>query len=670
LNLLNFVSLVPMSVDGSPHRVPVFKRVFLSSLSKEIGSKWPTGKQEEKLDDSEHVSQISQIDISWTPPDLHKKRMLFSGSRRKWRYNFISHTKQPEECLPKATTSMRQTVFGHSKDENECPSKTACLMNSVCTPEILSSKDSPVKIVGRCDLQSSCREKKPMKANTLRRIQLRRTNSAKKLFQDFGSGGECGYCSEFFSKQDPTNDGKRAFECEINLHSKVEFNEYDESNDDMILISEWSDGVSQESITIQTSSQTSESCSVTVEATDHHLNSCSSNPTTNSSPVEFCHFAINSKRFNGRRRFIQGGFAEQFQKSIKRQMSNLNIWHHRRRNDNAFSKDNHAWFNKKEHENIQYELIAIDMEYGYYKCICKVARTSLKVLIIFHRYVFESYNLKCGMIFNLYLPYLKFFCESKSTPVILTPSLIDIFCAKMPHSEFYTFDTFAYYQDCNPLLWFIMIKNVPSYFPSQCKAQNKRNIFDSPVISVAERRVRFMGSSSRDAGINITDVICAPSLKCIDLADRFVEGYESKLEEKDKILEIKIDGGFSESIQHYHVHEQLKANIMECGYRIDKTHETSYKCPENCNNESSIKMNERVTETLKSIRSKYSDSTNRTMVVFVDKCLEPALRFLIKQPLIALELYVLRKLDAEDDRKEIEKGLFKNSFAVRRFRQF
>ncbi|XP_003374090.1 conserved hypothetical protein [Trichinella spiralis] len=31
-----------MSFDGSQHRVPVFKRDFLSSLSKEIGSKWPT----------------------------------------------------------------------------------------------------------------------------------------------------------------------------------------------------------------------------------------------------------------------------------------------------------------------------------------------------------------------------------------------------------------------------------------------------------------------------------------------------------------------------------------------------------------------------------------------------------------------------------------------------
>ncbi|XP_003374094.1 hypothetical protein Tsp_08821 [Trichinella spiralis] len=319
---------------------------------------------------------------------------------RRYRYNFISHTKQPEECLPKVTTSMGETVFGHSKDENECPSNTACPMISVCTPEILSLQDSPVKIVGRCDLQSSCHEKKTRKASILRRIQLKRTNSAKKLFQDFASGGECGYCSEFFSEENRTNDGrKRAFECEISLHSKVEFDEY---GDEKILISEWSDGFSQESIAIQTSSQTSESCSITVETMDHHSNSSSSNATS-SSPVEICHFAINTKRFNGRRRFIQGGLAEQFEKSIKRQMSNLNIWHHRRRNDNAFSKDNYVSFKKEEHENIQYELIAVDIEYGYYKCICKVARASSKVLIIFNRYVFESYNLKCALCTELKL---------------------------------------------------------------------------------------------------------------------------------------------------------------------------------------------------------------------------------------------------------------------------
>ncbi|KRY70472.1 hypothetical protein T4A_3313, partial [Trichinella pseudospiralis] len=586
---LNFDLLVSMSVDGSPHRVPVFKRVFLSSLSKEIGSKWPTGKQEEKLDDSEHVSQISQIDISWTPPDLHKKRMLFSGSRRKWRYNFISHTKQSEESQPKATTSMRQTVFGHSKDENECPSKTACLMSSVCNLEIFSSKDSPVKIVGRCDLQSPCRGKKPMKANTLRRIQLRRTNSAKKLFQDFGSGGECGYCSEFFNKQDPTNDGKPAFECQINLHSNVEFNEYGESNDDMILISEWSDGVSQESIAIQTSSQTSESCSVTVEATDHHLNSCSSNPTS-SSPVEFCHFAINNKRFNGRRRFIQGGFAEQFQKSIKRQMSNLNIWHHRRRNDNAFSKDNHAWFNKKEHENIQ------------------------RLYFLFHSTKFSSR-------------------------------------AKMP--ELYAFDTFAYYRDCNPLLLFIMIKDGPSSNQPFCAAGNRSGLCDEPMMSVVERKLRYMGATSRAAGINITDVICAPSLKYIALADSFIEGYESKLEEKDKVLKIKIDGGFSESIDYYYLQEQLKTNVMESGFPVDQIYETSYKCPKHRNYETFIEMDERITETLKSIRAKYSDSTERTMAIFVNKSLESVLQFITNGPPIPLERYVENIMKAQDTSTQI-----------------
>ncbi|KRY80655.1 hypothetical protein T4D_2204 [Trichinella pseudospiralis] len=236
----------------------------------------------------------------------------------------------------------------------------------------------------------------------------------------------------------------------------------------------------------------------------------------------------------------------------------------------------------------------------------------------------------------------------------------------MSITEFYTFDTFAYYQDCNPLLWFIMIKNLPSYFPSQCKekltdrnqllAVNKGDIFDSPAISLAERRILFMGSSSRDAGINITDVICAPSLKCIDMADRFIEGYESKLEEKCKVLKIKIDGGFSESIQHYHVHEQLKASIMDSGYPIDRTYETSYKCAENCNYETSIKMEERLAETVKSIRAKHSDSTNRTVIVFVDKTVEQSLQFLIKQPLITLELYIVKKWAVEYERKKIKKS--------------
>ncbi|KRY86348.1 hypothetical protein T4D_2510 [Trichinella pseudospiralis] len=224
----------------------------------------------------------------------------------------------------------------------------------------------------------------------------------------------------------------------------------------------------------------------------------------------------------------------------------------------------------------------------------------------------------------------------------------------MPIVEFHTFDTFAYYQDRNPLLWFVMIKNVPSYFPPELRTEDNEdaNIWPS---YLAEKRIQFLGSTTRDAGINVTDVICAPSLQLINLANSFIEGYESKLEKKDKVLEIKIDGGFSESIQYYYVHEKLKANFIKCGYPIDRAHETSYKCPENCNNESPMKMNERVTETLKSIRAKYSDSTGRTMVVFMDKCLEPAIRFLIKQPLIALELYVVKKLYEEDERKKIEK---------------
>ncbi|KAL1230580.1 Ubiquitin-associated and SH3 domain-containing protein [Trichinella pseudospiralis] len=129
-----------------------------------------------------------------------------------------------------------------------------------------------------------------------------------------------------------------------------------------------------------------------------------------------------------------------------------------------------------------------------------------------------------------------------------------------------------------------MIKNVPSYFPPELRTEDNEdaNIWPS---YLAEKRIQFLGSTTRDAGINVTDVICAPSLQLINLANSFIEGYESKLEKKDKVLEIKIDGGFSESIQYYYVHEKLKANFIKCGYPIDRAHETSYKCPENCNNE-------------------------------------------------------------------------------------
>ncbi|KRY16154.1 hypothetical protein T12_9142 [Trichinella patagoniensis] len=230
----------------------------------------------------------------------------------------------------------------------------------------------------------------------------------------------------------------------------------------------------------------------------------------------------------------------------------------------------------------------------------------------------------------------------------------------MPEPELYTFDTFAYYNDCNPLLWFIMIQDMPPSTPPYCKARNRGALWNAPVMPIVQRKLCLMGAASRDAGINITDVICAPSLKCILLADSFIEGYESKLDDKDQVLEMKIDGGFSESLDYYHQHEQLKTNVMESGFRVDKTHDTSYKYPEYCNYESFDKMDERIHETLKSIRTKYADSTNRTMAVFVNKSLESVLQFITKEPPIPLELYIARKAEAKNELVGVSLDIYTN----------
>ncbi|KRX46658.1 hypothetical protein T05_6506 [Trichinella murrelli] len=219
----------------------------------------------------------------------------------------------------------------------------------------------------------------------------------------------------------------------------------------------------------------------------------------------------------------------------------------------------------------------------------------------------------------------------------------------MLETQFYCFTTSAYYRDCNPLLWFIIHKDVARpYHPSLREAENQCPSLKPMCKAMAEMRIEFLGTASCEAAIKVTDVISAPSSQCVNLAASFIKGYESKLEEKDKVLEIKIDGGFSESIGYYQMHEQFKTSFVECGYRIDKTYETFYKkCPKNSNYETSAEINDRLMETVKSIRTKYADSTSRTVAIFVDATLQSALEFLITEPPTTLEIHILKALHAK-----------------------
>ncbi|KRX67959.1 hypothetical protein T09_14432 [Trichinella sp. T9] len=218
----------------------------------------------------------------------------------------------------------------------------------------------------------------------------------------------------------------------------------------------------------------------------------------------------------------------------------------------------------------------------------------------------------------------------------------------MLETEFYCFNTSAYYRDCNPLLWFIILKDVVRpHHPSLREAENQCPSLKPLCKTMAEMRIEFLGTASCEAAIKVTDVISAPSSQCVNLAASFIKGYESKLEEKDKVLEIKIDGGFSESIGYYQMHEQFKTSFVECGYHIDKTYETFYKkCPKNSNYETSAEINDRLMETVKSIRTKYADSTSRTVAIFVDATLQSALEFLITEPPTTLEIHILKALHA------------------------
>ncbi|OUC41997.1 hypothetical protein D917_10521, partial [Trichinella nativa] len=115
----------------------------------------------------------------------------------------------------------------------------------------------------------------------------------------------------------------------------------------------------------------------------------------------------------------------------------------------------------------------------------------------------------------------------------------------MLETEFYCFNTSAYYRDCNPLLWFIILKDVVRpYHPSlreekhtdrnSLLAENQCPSLKPLWKTMAEMRIEFLGAASCEAAIKVTDVISAPSSQCVNLAASFIKGYESKLEEKDK----------------------------------------------------------------------------------------------------------------------------------------
>ncbi|KRZ35905.1 hypothetical protein T4C_12100 [Trichinella pseudospiralis] len=196
----------------------------------------------------------------------------------------------------------------------------------------------------------------------------------------------------------------------------------------------------------------------------------------------------------------------------------------------------------------------------------------------------------------------------------------------MSQFDFKTFDSLAFRWDSTQLFWFILVEE--DGFPLLCfsAGKNEDREWKSQSMTTIEARSGLMGEASHEARFNITDVICAPSIKCIIAADSFIKGFERDQKGKMKNLNIKIDGGLSESIEGYYLQKQFRSLALERGYAVDEVYETSVKWSENGKIDPYVNLNWRINAALESFRKKYSVSKHTMVAVFVDKSLESVLR--------------------------------------------
>ncbi|KRX92463.1 hypothetical protein T4E_366 [Trichinella pseudospiralis] len=199
-------------------------------------------------------------------------------------------------------------------------------------------------------------------------------------------------------------------------------------------------------------------------------------------------------------------------------------------------------------------------------------------------------------------------------------------------SNLSTFDSWSVRWHFTHELWFIFVEEDVLPFLRLGAGRKEEGVRKSGFATMTEKRSRAMGTASHYARFNIVDVICAPSFTCITAADNFIKGFEGGLKDEIKVLDIKVDGGLSSSVEGYYLQKQFLSLAAEGGYRVDETYETSVKCPENCKIDPYINLYWRINAALESIRKKYSGSMDKMVVVFVDKSLES----LLKEVLVGL----------------------------------
>ncbi|OUC41977.1 hypothetical protein D917_10541 [Trichinella nativa] len=188
-----------------------------------------------------------------------------------------------------------------------------------------------------------------------------------------------------------------------------------------------------------------------------------------------------------------------------------------------------------------------------------------------------------------------------------------------------SFDSLVFHWNFTQMLWFIMVEEDDN--PNLCvdAKSDQENVWNSSSLAMAERKSYAMGRAARYAQYHITDVICAPSFKCVNVADNFIRGFECGNKDEMKKLKIKINGGLSSTVECYYLYKEFRSLAVERGYRVDATYEGSVEWPGDKIIDPYVNLLWRINAIVQSLMMEYPGIREQMVAVFVDKSVESVL---------------------------------------------
>ncbi|KRX92468.1 hypothetical protein T4E_7607 [Trichinella pseudospiralis] len=202
----------------------------------------------------------------------------------------------------------------------------------------------------------------------------------------------------------------------------------------------------------------------------------------------------------------------------------------------------------------------------------------------------------------------------------------------MPKRNCDTFDSWGFHWDFTQMLWFIMVEEDDLLLFRLGAESDEANVWSSSSLTMTETKSREMGKAAQYMRYNITNVICAPSIKCIAAAHSFIKGFEGGKKYQGKPLNIKIEGGLSETVEGYCLQKQFQSFVAESGYPIDESYETCIKWPGGSSIDPYVNLAWRINEAVKSMMRTYSGAIEQIVAIFVDRSLERMLRCVMIGP--------------------------------------